>query len=873
MNQQPRRRTILSTTSSGTDNKRPFAFSCEELRALHTPKNAAKLRDIGGLEGLINGLLSHRTRGIGGYAPGDGRGGISVGNGHPTSHPEISLVRRIATFPISAVSSRGTNHSDPTRSSEMLPQRRLLFGDNSFPTNERKDSFFHIMWTFYNDPVLFFLTAAAAIALAIGLYQTFTSSHSIDNPPVEWVDGLTILVAVIIIVLVGSLNDWVKSRRLRKIEERGFEAQTTVIRRGTLAHIPSSEVVVGDIVQIQAGDIIPADGILVDGSRIACDESSITAESALVRKTPGDNASRTTTQASPELEPDPFMLSGTKVLEGLGTFIVTATGTHSIYGKAISSLRDHAELTPLQARLTVLTKQLAWMGSIISFILFASLFIKFAARLPHDDRSSVDKGKNFVDIVIIALSVLVIAAPEGIPLALALSLAQGTGSMLRKNVLVRHLKVSETMGTATSVCFDKTGTLTRGSITVVAGTLGLTSLFDEPSSDPTVLISRFADGLSAELRKLALQSLVSCRNFHAGEGELEIAGFDADPALQAFARERLHMQGLDEEGLDEPIRQTVLHHAADSSLATIVKLEDSLYTHRVFIRGNAEVLLSKTTNVIENTSTSPLSTIQLTANGRQFLDSTLQQYNSEGLQIVAIAYRDLCLEEEEVADMSHCLGPEFLLRDLVLLAIFGLQDPLREEAKMTVSICQNASITVRMFTGDSVSAATTVARQSGILRTESSTTVMEGDTFRALSDADRTNILSSLRVLARCTAEDKQLLVDSLKEQGEIIAVVGDGLSDALALSSADVGIAMGGATGTEIARQASSVILMDGKLTGIIEAIMWGRAIKDSVKKYLLVSRLYLTDKGRAYKFLVPNYCNDIFGTGSLRVRSDGLE
>jgi Ca2+-transporting ATPase len=466
-------RTTPSTISAGKDkNKNAFTFTPEQLGTLHDPKNPAAFLRFGGVEGLVTGLRSDRSKGIGGRSD-------TTSVSSPPLRQEVSaspssireaeeglsgFKKRLSLTVTTTRLDRNRDPNDPA----LLAQRKAIFLDNRLPT-KKELTLLNRAWLAYNDPVLFLLTAAAAVALAIGLYQTFTIPRTPDNPPIQWVEGVAILTAIIIIVLVGTINDWAKSREFKKLNEKQLERDAKVIRFGESTLLSGSDILVGDIVILEPGDVIPADGILLNGYNVMCDESSATGESDLVHKTPGDEVFRELSEGSEEQVDsslprlDPFLLSGTKVLEGVGTFLVTATGLNSTYGKILAQVSetDDAEQTPLQSRLTVLAKYISWSGGVVSILFFFALLIRFLAELPHDHASPTDKGKNFVDIVIIALTVLVIAVPEGLPLAVTLSLAFATTRMLKDHNLVRQLKACEVMATHTSVCSDKTGTLTQ----------------------------------------------------------------------------------------------------------------------------------------------------------------------------------------------------------------------------------------------------------------------------------------------------------------------------------------------------------------------------------------------------------------------------
>ncbi|KAH8901093.1 calcium-translocating P-type ATPase [Thozetella sp. PMI_491] len=791
------RRLTWGSVSQGRRSNPTFAFSAKQLGTLHNPKNLAAFLQYGGIGGLAKGLHTSATKGIG-CEPED----------TAVVHPPGEGQARSGTH--------STDASSPTLlEGEFRTPRRAAFLDNRLPT-KKQPSFPHLVWGAYNDPVLFLLTAAAAVSLAIGLYQTFSLVHTVSNPPVEWVEGVAILVAVVIVVLAGLVNDWEKQRQFRKLNQKQLERDVRVVRLGSSRLMPSSEVLVGDIIHLEPGDVVPADGVLVDGHKVMCDESIATGESELVHKTPGDAALQALRgqrgQPEPELLPgrDVFMLSGTKVMEGVGTFLVTATGVNSTYGKILASLKEDDQPTPLQARLSVLAKYISWTGGVIATLLFLALFIRFLATLPHDSRLPAEKGKSFVDIVIISLTVLVIAVPEGLPLAVTLSLAYATTRMLKDHNLVRQLKSCEIMGNATNICSDKTGTLTQNKMTVVVGTVGKTLEFQDKSSDVTKADTK--DG--------------------------SFVGSNTESALLNFAKSYLDMAQVDLERSKQKIVQLIPFNSSRQCMAVVLQLPSS-DMYRVFVKGAPEVLLSKCNSVITNPASGIAST-ELRPGDREHISSTIARYADQALRTISLAYRDF--QHDPTADGAEgrlsATKPDFtlhfLLQDLVFLGLMGIRDPLRPGVADSVHTCQRAGVTVRMVTGDNLHTAKAIAKQCGIMSGDGSDVAMEGVAFRALDDSGMDRVVPSLKVIARSTPGDKRKLVIYLRAKGEIVAVTGDGTNDASAMSAADVSFSMGGVEGTEVAREASSIILLTDDFTCIVRAIMWGRAVNDSVKKFL---------------------------------------
>lgn len=293
----------------------------------------------------------------------------------------------------------------------------------------------------------------------------------------DWVEGVAICVAIFIVVAVGSVNDYQKERQFMKLNKRKDDREVKVIRSGKSIQISVYDVTAGDVMHLEPGDAVPADGVFISGHGVKCDESSATGESDQMKKTPGEEVWLRLQDGTATPKLDPFIISGSKVLEGVGTFLVTSVGQNSSFGKIMMSLQTDNDPTPLQVKLGHLANWIGGLGSSAAILLFLVLTIKFLAGLSSNPATPAEKGSEFLDILIVAITVIVVAVPEGLPLAVTLALAFATTRMLKENNLVRVLRACETMGNATTICSDKTGTLTQNKMTVVAGTLGADQRF------------------------------------------------------------------------------------------------------------------------------------------------------------------------------------------------------------------------------------------------------------------------------------------------------------------------------------------------------------------------------------------------------------
>jgi Ca2+-transporting ATPase len=828
------------------DNK--FAFSPGQLNKFLNPKNLGAFHAVGGLAGLEKGLRTDRHSGLSideAYLDGSVtfEDAVNTSKNTPTGTQQPKSVSRTDTTKTNATHSQ---------SEDAFADRKRVFGTNKLPEKKTK-SFWELAWIAYNDKVLILLTIAAVISLALGIYQSITATDG--EARIQWVEGVAIIVAILIVVIVGAANDYQKERQFVKLNKKKDERQVKVVRSGKTVEISIHDLLVGDVMLLEAGDLVPVDGVLIEGHNVKCDESSSTGESDVLRKHAGDEVYQDIVNHENLKKSDPFILSGAKVEEGVGKFLVTATGPNSVYGRTLMSLQDEGQTTPLQSKLNVLAEYIAKLGLASGLLLFIVLFIKFCATLGNYDTPG-QKGQAFLQIFIVAVTIIVVAVPEGLPLAVTLALAFATTRMLRDNNLVRLLRACETMGNATTICSDKTGTLTQNKMKVVAGALSTTFRFaDQQSADSSqpqghtespgddnssdVSPSEFAANLARPVRDALLQSIVLNSTAFEGEenGVPTFVGSKTETALLTFARDHLGLGNVSEERSNADMTQMVPFDSSRKCMAVVIKQKSGQY--RMFVKGASEILISKSTRMVsdpkEELTDTPISDEQ-----RSTLVNLVNTYASRSLRTIALLYRDFeqwpprGVPTQE--DDRRLAQFDPLFKDMTFLGVVGIQDPLRPGVTDSVYQCQSAGVFVRMVTGDNLNTAKAIAQECGIFTPGG--VAMEGPQFRKLSSKQMNQIIPRLQVLARSSPEDKKTLVSQLKKLGETVAVTGDGTNDAAALKTADVGFSMGIA-GTEVAKEASDIILMDDNFTSIVKAISWGRTVNDAVKKFLQVPRV----------------------------------
>ncbi|KAF8149645.1 calcium-translocating P-type ATPase [Pholiota molesta] len=541
---------------------------------------------------------------------------------------------------------------------------------------------------------------------------------------------------------------------------------------------------------------------------------------------------------TPSGHTDCFIISGSKVLEGVGKYVVVAVGTKSFNGRIMMALRGDTENTPLQLKLNALAELIAKLGSIAGLGLFVALMIRFFVQLGQGEpaRTPSQSGIAFVNILIIAVTLIVVAVPEGLPLAVTLALAFATKRMTYENLLVRILGSCETMANASVICTDKTGTLTQNSMTVVAGSIGIHAKFVrrlEKNAARTNANDNEKSGSGTEVTRKRHQ------DFSIDQTELNII---LSPDARELFNEAVTINSTAFQDKHPETGETIFIGSKTEtalferkSMGAAIRLPTGGY--RTHFKGASEILAKKSTRHIvvyqdgkypDGIETRPIDDL-----ARENISRTIIFYANQTFRTIALCYRDFPMWPPPgmALNAEHEISFEDLSQDLTLIGITGIEDPLRDGVPEAVMKCHQAGVTVKMCTGDNVLTARSIATQCGIFTKGG--IIMEGPVFRQLSQSERIEIVPRLQVLARSSPEDKKVLVETLKMIGEIVGVTGDGTNDGPALKTANVGFSMGIA-GTEVAKEASDIILMDDNFSSIVKAIMWGRCVNDAIRKFL---------------------------------------
>jgi len=764
-----------------------------------------------------------------------------------------------------------------------VEHRRAVFGSNGI-ADKILDSFLKLCWEAVQDFVLIMLIVLGVITIVVETTLGHDEGGSSQTVP-AWLEGAAILCSVCIVVFVTAGIDYAKQFAFIRLTKSLNETNTkAVIRDGRQIEITDDDIVVGDILSVNSHSLasIPADCVLLGPpGGLKMDESTLTGESKEVSKKPGD-----------------IVLSGTTASQGYGKMVVIAVGLNSVAGKIkarVYESEDHEddlggddENSPLFVKLDKLAKQIGLIGTAAAVLVFAASCIIGLAIQNQPVRL-------LVDYLIIAITVLAVAVPEGLPLAVTLALAFSSSKMMKDQNLVKHLDACETMGCATTICTDKTGTLTANKMTARGLFMGLK---DYLLTDPTVKLGNYIKthdgGANSKILEF-LANLISIDTMDetvlvVEDGKIvKSSGNPTEVALLSLVHElgydyadiRSSTKGRSEEGqLAEYLAEGKQFEfsSARKMMSYAVPLANGGY--RLYTKGAQEVIASRCSKIMDGSGDDLI----MTDDFRETLKNTALAYTRRGMRCLGLAYRDLPAEFnfDEISDtVKNSDGTEAYEAetDLVAVGLVGIEDPLRPEVPTAIQKCYEAGIDVRLVTGDNPETAVSIAYQAGILRDEhfvneekiainlKPNVLMDGKTFRTavyretdgkkeFDQATFDNIWPHLRVLARSSPDDKLTLAHGLNQSNlyidkatvkklhnednitifpdrQVVAMTGDGTNDAPALKRADIGFAMGIA-GTQIAKDAADIILLDDNFASIVTAAKWGRNIYASIQKFL---------------------------------------
>ena len=857
--------------------------------------------------------------------------------------------------------------TDPEIGIKDLEGREDEFGSNKVFV-EPVPHFCHYVWEALKDLMVRILILAAIVSIVLGC--TFS-----EDPSKDWVDGVSIVIAVLIVVLVGSITDYQKEQKFHELNEVQSEGtKYKLIRNGQPEDHISDDLLVGDLIMINYGDIMAADILLIEGNGIKMDESALTGESDAMKKEKFDKCNELLLNGEKKL-PSPLILSGTNCIEGSGKGIVIAVGEHSQKGiirRTVDNAQEDSK-TPLEAKLERIAELIGYFGIGAGIVTLIALMIRFAISfseelddyeeasdiegvitsilfnfphlendetlMKHVDNDLTDPrlgvAKQILDIIILCVSIIVVAIPEGLPLAVTLSLAFSIKKMMDYNNLVRKMHACETMGGANYICTDKTGTLTKNEMSVFQVLTGTwnTKLqqnleveevgkLDSKKNDPNEIKqiredhnTLFKNDQFWDILKVAISLNVDCsikkldkQNIN---GDMEICETKnkTDKAFIDFVyRFKSPISEQKEKYLsNEDSFKQFPFDSKRKRMTTFIKSKDFPTGYRLFSKGggeNARVFC----NYYLDPDTCKKQALDDSVSMK--IKESIEEFNKDKLRSLYIAYKDISKEEYENCENPQKNNKLIDEYDLIFLAVFGIKDSLRDGVKEAVRKCHEASVNVIMVTGDNIVTATAIAKDCGILGAdvdlknlgpydieedpeamndpskkedyiknlvENQPKALTGNSFynavgglicevcqqdtnlckcpKTDSEAEQIakktgqpkkkvkkdvikdmpnfqKITQKLRVMARSQPLHKYALVLGLKSLKNVVAVTGDGTNDAPALSKSDVGFAM--FAGTDIAKEASDIVIIDNNFSSIVTAIIYGRNIYDNIRKFL---------------------------------------
>lgn len=656
-----------------------------------------------------------------------------------------------------------TLDSDSSRGlrSEQVQERLTSFGENKLKEKKKKTNFQRFLAQF-KDVMILILLAAAVVSFVIAC---------VEGEPKEFFEPLLILLIVVLNAIMGVMQESKAEKALEALKNLSAP-HARVIRDGKESVIDASQLVPGDIIRLEAGDFIPADGRLLRSVSLKCEESALTGESVPSEK----DAEAAVEEKAPLGDRSNMVFSGCSVTYGTALAVVTATGMDTEMGKIANLLDNESDSqTPLQ-------QKLAQLGKYLGILALAACAIIFVVGLAN--------GIPALEIFMTAVSLAVSAIPEGLPAIVTIVLSIGVQRMVKKNALIRRLPAVETLGSASVICSDKTGTLTQNRMTLVKayvdGQNGLEDISTQ-NSDP--------------VRRLLQYASLCCDGTVTFQGdEVQHIGDPTETAIVLAA----HRNGMPKDDLNRRYpRLAELPFDSDRKLMTTINQIDGKYV--VIVKGAFDMMVPR-----------------CVAGDLEKARDTVEQMSSDALRVLAIAWKEIdAVPQHPTSEELEC--------GLTLMGLVGMIDPPRPEAKKAVDVCRRAGIKPVMITGDHVVTAAEIAKDLGIM--QPGDRAITGAELDAMTDAELDSQVERISVYARVSPENKIRIVKAWQRKGQVVSMTGDGVNDAPALKAADIGCAMG-ITGTDVAKGAADMTLTDDNFSTIVDAVREGRGIYANIRK-----------------------------------------
>lgn len=757
---------------------------------------------------------------------------------------------------------------------EQVLESRRKYGSNLL-TPPKKESFWKLFFEKFKDPIIRILLIAAFLSLAIAIFEHISTGEG------HYAETIGIFCAIFLATGVAFWFEMDANRKFDVLNQVNDDTLVKVIRNKNVIEIPKQEVVVGDLIVLETGEEVPADGQLVEAIAMQLDESTLTGEPMIAKTINPDNFDEEATY------PSNWVMRGTKVMDGHGIFEVKKVGDSTEYGQvAEKSTEMTGEETPLNQQLDGLAKLIGVIGLILGALTFSVLFLKdiFGGTMTYslgqlgllgavmigvivsmvkiwlpiiydgfilagkekplppsvasgnwlkwlafgliafvilagvgflfgvnplksESWISITTASHILSYFMVAVTLIVVTVPEGLPMSVTLSLALSMRRMLKTNNLVRKMHACETMGATTVICTDKTGTLTQNQMRVYE--TSFFALADQKLGDNNI-------------SKLIINSIsinsTAYLDFSNSE-KITTIGNPTEAALLLW----LNDNGINYLDIrdDADVADQLTFSTERKYMATLVNIESGRQI--LYVKGAPEIVLAKCSNVL--TSEGEV----LVLKEKEAIEQQLLEYQNKAMRTLSFAFKvlDSKASDIEIKDLVE--------KDLIFLGVTAISDPIRPDVPDAVAECLDAGIKVKIVTGDTTATAKEIGRQIGIWddSVDTDSNIITGPNFAALSDEEAFNRVMDLNIMCRARPSDKQRLVELLQENGAIVAVTGDGTNDAPALNHANVGLSMG--TGTSVAKEASDITLLDDSFNSIATAVMWGRSLYKNIQRFIL--------------------------------------
>lgn len=665
--------------------------------------------------------------------------------------------------------------------SSSIQSRVNKFGSNQLPDREMR-TFWNMLSEALKDKTIQILIVCSLLSLVL---------EFMFAPPEEkstaWIDGAAIFAAVAIVTIVQATQNLKQEQSFAAVNRIKSVYDVAVFRDGEIHQIQNYQLVVGDVVEIQQGDCIPADGLVISSENLKIDQSSANGESEAVTKS----------------EKDPFLISNTHVVEGCGTFLVICVGMNSHHGRIFNLINSEIEETPLQVKLEDLGEKIGIVGILVAALTFLALLIQWIMKQVKFG-FQWSNCREPLTYFVISITIVACAVPEGLPLAVTISLAYSMNQMMADNNFVRRLSACETMGSATVICSDKTGTLTENKMNVERIAIGSQFI---PLAD---IDTNFID----EELLLLIRKSISI-NTQAVITDTGSIGSQTECALLRFVA-KIH-GNYQQLRIAYPPLIRFLFDRDRKRMSTVIPYNGM---YRTFVKGAPDEIIKLCNRYI--LPGGKLDFSDMTDDFAEHFMASVAEEGDKTFRTLSLAFKDT---EEPPKTWEEAE------KDLTLICTTSIRDTIRASTIPSIDKCQKAGIRVIMITGDHARTAEAVARECGILTP--GTRVFQGSDVRKMSKNELIDNLPNISVIARSSPMDKHLIVSAFKAAGESVAVTGDGTNDVPAMMAADVGLSMG-KCGTELAKEASDIVVLDDDFGSIVKAVIWGRFVYNNIRRFL---------------------------------------